>query len=372
MARKVGYVFEERYMRHAPWSIQYSSLVQPFKHWESPETKRRFHGLLAVTGLLDKLQVIRPTPATRAQLQLIHTDRYIDEIEQNSKRPEGGVAGEEAPYSQHAFEIACLSAGGVIAAAEAVMAGHVQTAYALTRPPGHHAEADHGMGFCLFYNVAITARHLLRAFPDQLTKIAIVDYDVHHGNGTQNSFYEDDQVLFISLHQDNNYPANSGNIDDVGKNKGTGFNINIPLPPGSGFGAYQYSFQQVVMPALKNYKPDFILVSSGFDCSYTDPLASMILSTRAFRFMAQQLIDVASEVAKGRIVFAHEGGYSEVYVPFCGTAVIEELLGVKESDQVKDPFLAEAERWVYQELQDHQRKVIDRAVEIHKSRLHSN
>ncbi|EEY59827.1 histone deacetylase, putative [Phytophthora infestans T30-4] len=363
---KVGYVYDERYLWHRPWSQQYSAFVEPFRHWESPETKRRFHSLLAVSGLLDQLVTIRPQIATMIQLERVHTRRYLEELEQLSAREEGGNAGEEAPFSQLAFDIARLSAGGVLAAVDAVMEGRVDTAYALTRPPGHHAVADRGMGFCLLNNVAITAKHLLETYSSQIKKIAIVDYDVHHGNGTQEAFYDDDRVLFVSLHQANNYPADTGKITERGEDKGLGFTVNVPLPPGSGSGAYEYAFRNVVIPSLESFKPDFVLVSSGFDASYADPLAAMILSSSVFRFMAHEVVDVAKRICAGRIVFAHEGGYSETYVPFCGAAVIEELLGIQDVDkQIKDPFLSEVERWEYQELQEHQKKVVDAVLELH-------
>ncbi|KAG2931563.1 hypothetical protein PC115_g6044 [Phytophthora cactorum] len=361
----VGYVYDERYLWHRPWSQHYSALVEPFRHWASPETKRRFHSLLAVSGLLDQLVTIKPQIATKAQLERVHTRRYLEELERLSLREEGGNAGEEAPFSQFAFDIARLSVGGVLAAVDAVMDGRVDTAYALTRPPGQHAVADRGMGFCLLNNVAITAKHLLETCSTQIKKIAIVDYDVHHGNGTQEAFYDDDRVLFISLHQANNYPADSGAVTERGEGKGLGFNVNLPLPPGSGSGAYEYAFKSAVVPALESFKPDFVLVSSGFDASYADPLAAMILSSSVFRVMAHELIEAAKRLCRGRIVFAHEGGYSETYVPFCGAAVIEELLGVQDvGKQIKDPFLSEVERWEYQELQEHQKEVVDTVVDL--------
>lgn len=362
--RRVGYVFDERFLWHETWSSAYSPLVQPFRHWESPETKRRLHALLAVSGLLAKLRVLPGVaPASQAQLRRVHTAAYVDRIERESQREEGGDAGEEAPFSKFAFDIASLSAGGVIAAADAVMDGSVDAAYALTRPPGHHAEPDRGMGFCLFNNIAIAALHVLETYPERVKRVAIVDYDVHHGNGTQRAFFDDPRVLFVSIHQANNYPANSGTIMERGGGDADGLNVNVPLPPGSGFGAYEYAFHRVVTPALRAFKPDLILVSSGFDASYADPLAAMILSSRAFRFMARELMSAARDLCGGKVVFCHEGGYSETYVPFCGAAVVEEMLGIQDpSQQIEDPFLAEAERWEYQELQTHQREVIDRVV----------
>ncbi|TMW68044.1 hypothetical protein Poli38472_007716 [Pythium oligandrum] len=362
----IGYVFDERYLWHRTWSIQYTALTEPFKHWESPETKRRFHSLLVVSGLLDQLQVLRARTATEAELRLIHTERYVSEIKKKSAREEGGNGGEETPFSQFAFEIASLSTGGVLTAVDAVMNGQVRAAYALTRPPGHHATPDRGMGFCLFNNVAIAARFLQKQYPDQVKRVAIVDYDVHHGNGTQDAFFEDDSVLLISIHQANNYPADSGRWEEIGALRGEGYTVNVPLPPGSGHGAYEYTFHQIVTPAVQRFKPDFILVSSGFDASYADPLAAMILSSNSFRFMANELIKLADTLCQGRIIFAHEGGYSETYAPFCGTAVVEALLGVNDpSKRVFDPFLEEAERWEYHDLQDHQRRVVDQVAVLH-------
>ncbi|GMF15798.1 unnamed protein product [Phytophthora lilii] len=317
-------------------------VVEPLLHWESPEPKRRFHSLLAVSGLLDQLVVVKPQVALKLQLERVHTRGYLEEFEQLSKREEGGNAGEEAPLSQFAFDIARLSTGGVIAAADAVMDGRVDTAYALTRPPGYHALKDKGMGFCLLNNVALLPSTCWRRTRPRSSGSPLVDYDVHHGNGTQEAFYEDDHVLFVSLHQANNYPADSGAVSERGQGRGGGFNINVPLLSGSGSGAYEYAFENVVVPALDKFKPDFVLVSSGFDASYADPLVAMILSSSVFRFMARELVEAATRLCGGRIVFAHERGYSETYVPFCGAAVIEELLGVHEPDkQIKDPFLNE-------------------------------
>ncbi|KAG7382360.1 hypothetical protein PHYBOEH_010532 [Phytophthora boehmeriae] len=369
---KVGYVFDERYLWHRPWSSQYSWLVEPYRHWEAPETKRRLHSLLAVSGLLDQLLVLKPRVATPIDVLRVHSSAYLDQLRLLSAREEGGNAGQDAPFSQFGLDIALLSAGGVLSAADAVIQGQVDAAYALTRPPGHHAVADQGMGFCLLNNIAITAKYLLETYPEKIKKIALVDYDVHHGNGTQAAFYDDDRVLFVSLHQANNYPLDTGGVEERGEAKGEGFNINVPLPPGSGSGAYKYAFQKVVIPALEKFKPDFVLVSSGFDASYADPLAAMILSSSVFRFMAHELVDAAKRLCGGRIVFAHEGGYSQTYVPFCGAAVIEELLGVHDvNKQIKDPFLSEVERWGYQELQEHQREVVDSVASAEKLQGHN-
>jgi acetoin utilization deacetylase AcuC-like enzyme len=291
----------------------------------------------------------------------------VEDIQLQSSRMEGGLADTETTFSQYAYEIASLAAGGAIHAVDKVMQKDVDCAYVLCRPPGHHAVTDAGMGFCIFNNVAIAARYLLKTYPESIRKIAIVDYDVHHGNGTEEIFYNDSDVLFISIHQDSNFPIDSGHVHDIGGSDAQGCNINIPLPPGSGSGAYKYVFEKVVTPALGSFHPDFILVSSGFDASYADPLSAMILSSDDFRFMASSLVQSSLELCDGRIVFMHEGGYSESYVPFCGVAVMEAMLGLEnKEDCVQDPFLKEVTRWGGQGLQEHQRQVIDQVAEMHK------
>ncbi|RHY25399.1 hypothetical protein DYB32_008344 [Aphanomyces invadans] len=281
---------------------------------------------------------------------------YVESIQEKSLLPNGGDAGDWAQFSQGAYEIACLSVGGVLALVDAVMSRQVSCGYALVRPPGHHALPDIGMGFCIFNNVAIAAYYLLQEYPSKIRKVAIVDYDVHHGNGTQASFEADDRVLFISVHQDNNYPLNSGRIE------GEGYTINIPLPAGSGTGAYNSTMDRVVVPALHAFEPDFILISSGFDASYMDPLGNMMVSSECFGQMARALKAAASAIpsCNGRLAFCHEGGYSEFYVPFCGAAVIESLLGMEGT--VKDPLLYEARARGNQSLQPHQDAVLEQVI----------
>lgn len=186
------------------------------------------------------------------------------------------------------------------------MAGRITNAYCLVRPPGHHAVANRGMGFCIFNNIALTALYA-RALNVGFKKVAIVDYDVHWGNGTQEAFWNDPNVLFISLHQDNNYPQGGGTLSEIGGEDSLGTTINIPLPPGTGSGGYYYAFERVVLPALSRFKPDLILVSSGFDANYMDPLAAMALSSAAFGNLARQLVLAAETHCQGKIIFLHEG-----------------------------------------------------------------
>lgn len=203
-------------------------------------------------------------------------------------------------------------------------------------------------------NTGLAAMHAREA--RGLGRVAIVDWDVHHGNGAQKAFWRDPTVLTISLHQAGYYPPDSGHVEDIGEGEGEGFNINVPLPPGSGVGAYVAALERVVAPALRAYRPELILVASGLDANAMDPLAHMMLHSNAYRQLTRILMDVAAEVCEGRLVMCHEGGYSAGYVPFCGLAVMEELSGITTG--VEDPLLGFFEGVEYQDLQPHQDEVV--------------
>jgi acetoin utilization deacetylase AcuC-like enzyme len=332
--------------------------IQPFAHFENAETKRRMHELIVVSGLIDQLERIVPRHASEEEILRVHTPEHLARIRTESELPKGGDAGDGfSPFGRGGYEIATLAAGGVIAAVDAVVSGVVDNAYALVRPPGHHALADTGMGFCTFGNIAIAAEHARAA--RGVERIAIVDWDVHHGNGTQAAFYDDPDVLTISLHQDNVFPPASGAISERGKGAGEGCSINVPLPAGTGDGGYLHAMDQVVVTALHRFHPDLILVACGFDASAMDPLARQMLTSSGYRQLTQRLMDVAQEVCDGRIAMSHEGGYSPVYVPFCGLAVIETLAGEKT---FADPFLPIASGYAGHDLQAHQKAVIDAAA----------
>lgn len=358
--QKTGFVFEELYLWHDTGSaasvLPAGLWVEPGQHAENPETKRRFRNLLEVSGLIDRLHRIRAIPATEDDLARFHSREYIARIKTLSAK-RGGEAGESAPFGPGSFEIALLSAGGTMRAIEAVLTGNVNNAYALVRPPGHHAERDRGRGFCLFGNVAVGVMYAREKLG--VTRVAVVDFDVHHGNGTQQAFYENPEVLTISIHQDNLYPANGGLMSENGAGRGAGCNLNIPLPPGSGVGAYISAFERVIVPAVRKFAPELIVVASGFDGGGLDPLGRMMLHSAGYRQLTRLLRQVASDVCRGRLVFSHEGGYSAALVPYFGLAVMEELSGVTTG--VADPFLPLMEAWGHQELQPHQAAVLDRA-----------
>jgi acetoin utilization deacetylase AcuC-like enzyme len=210
-----------------------------------------------------------------------------------------------------------------MAAVDAVVSGRVRRAFANIRPPGHHAMSDKGMGFCIFNNVVIAARHAQRKHG--IERVLVLDWDVHDGNGTQDAFYDDPTVLFFSLHQDKLYPPNFGELEQTGAGAGEGFTVNIPLPAGSGDAAYLAAFEQIVVPVADEFRPQLVLVSAGQDASTMDPLGRMCVSTEGYRRMTQAMIDIAERHAGGRLAVLQEGGYSELYAPYCGLAIVETL-----------------------------------------------
>ena len=358
-----GLVWHERYMwhdtGHAGGPLPAGGWIEPHVHAENPDTKRRMRNLLDVSGLLSQLTHVEPRDATIDEVCRFHTREYVERIRALSAE-RGGDAGGLTPFGPGSFEIALRSAGGTIAAIDAVLDGTIANCYALVRPPGHHAIADSGMGFCIFGNAAIGAHHARQT--RGLERVAIVDWDVHHGNGTQAAFYGDPSVLTISLHQDNNFPPGSGSLEESGEGAGEGFNINVPLPPGSGVGAYVSAFERVVCPALRAFQPQLVMVASGFDASGMDPLARQMMHSDGYRELTRLLMEVADECCEGRLVMTHEGGYSPSVVPFCGLAVLEQMSG--QRTEVEDPFLGLMAGSGGQDLQPHQAAVIDRAAAL--------
>ena len=358
-----GLVWHELYMWHdtgtSAWVMPAGLSVQPLGHIESAEGKRRIKNLVDVSGLLDHLVLLKPRAATEEEILRLHTPEYVARIKRESDAL-GGEAGDLTPFGHGSNEIALLAAGGCITAVDAVLDGKVGNAYALVRPPGHHAERDAGKGFCIFANVAIAVQHARVA--RGLSRVAVVDWDVHHGNGTEHAFYSDPNVLTISIHQDNNFPPASGALADTGAGAGQGFNINVPLPAGSGVGAYVATFENVVAPALRNFGPELIVIASGLDASAMDPLASMMMTSDGYRRLTQVMLATAGDVCGGRLVACHEGGYSPAYVPYCGLAIMEELSGVHTG--LEDPLLPLLSAMGGQELQPHQAAVIDEAAKL--------
>ena len=362
-AIETGYLYHELFAWHdtgtdaGMFPTDPSAGLQPYVNYENADTKRRIHELIVVSGLIEDLQRIEIVDAPREDLLLIHPAEYLDKLKQISDQPKGGDAGDgETPLAKGGFEIAAKGVGAVSTLMKSVIAGQVRNGYALVRPPGHHAVRAGGMGYCLLSNLGVAIAVAKRENPG--IRIAVVDWDVHHGNGTQDIFWDDVDVLTISLHQDRLYPRTSGMREEMGVD---GSNVNIPLPAGTGNGGYLYAFDQVVIPALMRFKPDLIAVASGFDSSVYDPLGRMMVTASGYAKMTAKLQEVADVYSKGRIVIAHEGGYNAVYSPFCGLFVLQQLSGIKKLD---DPFI-HTENYPGQDLYPHQAEVIDLAAAQH-------
>ena len=336
-----GFCFDERTLWHttgeAALFLKPGGWIQPPAaggHAESPETKRRFKNLLDVSGLTRHLAVESAPEASEDALRRIHPAAYLTEFKRLSDAG-GGQLGEETPFGQGAYEIAALSAGLAIHAMDRVLTGQWRNAYSLSRPPGHHCLPATPMGFCLMANIPIAIEEMRARH--QVGKVAVIDWDVHHGNGTQAVYWDRADTLTISLHQTNCYPTHSGTPQERGEGAGQGANLNIPLLPGGGHQSYLTALDRIVLPALHRFRPDLIVVASGLDANALDPLARMLAHSDTYREMTRRLMQAADALCGGRLVMVHEGGYSEAYVPFCGQAILETLSGRRT--QVIDPFL---------------------------------
>jgi len=301
---------------------------------ESPDSKRRLLSLIQMSGLGGQLDMCSAPIATDDELMRIHPREYLSRFKALSDTT-GGDLGDLAPFGKGSYEIAALSAGLAIGAIDRVLGRRSSNAFSLSRPPGHHCLRDKPMGFCLLANIPV-AIEAARA-KHQVERVAVIDWDVHHGNGTQSIYYEDPHTLTVSLHQDRCFPPGYSGTEECGAGAGLGANINIPLLPGGGHDAYLYAMERIVVPALDRFRPELIVVASGLDASAVDPLARMLLHTESYRAMTRLMLDAADRHCDGRLSIIHEGGYSEAYVPFCGHAIVETLANVRT--EVIDPML---------------------------------
>jgi acetoin utilization deacetylase AcuC-like enzyme len=333
-----GLVYDERFLAHetgdeATVVTRSGSFdLSPAPHPSSAFIIQRTKEFLDGAGLTAQLQPIATRAATYEELAVYHTWEYISGIQDCASRgpicgpftKTWGTIDEDTVISPGSFEAALYAAGGAMNAVQTVLQGDVRKAYALLRPPGHHATKNQALGFCIFNNIVLAAQYARNVLG--LERIMIVDWDVHHGNGTQDAFYADPGVLFVSLHQQNWFPKQGGELEQVGNGDGTGYTINIPLPPGTGDRGYQAAIEQIVVPIGLQYCPQLILVSAGQDANWLDPLAHMMMTMDGYRTLTQQLVKLADTVCSGRLVMLHEGGYSLPYIPYCTAAVVEALV----------------------------------------------
>ncbi len=338
--KRTGFWWDERCFWHVggnyAFLVPVGGLVQPLAAGglpESPETKRRLKNLMDVTGLTKELAAASAAPASEEELRRVHPEAYLARFRELSDSG-GGELGRRTPFGPGGFEIAALSAGLATAALRAVLSGEQDNAYALSRPPGHHCLPDFPNGFCLLGNIAIAVEAALAE--RRAARVAVVDWDVHHGNGTEAIFYDRSDVLTISLHQERNYPHDTGGVEDRGADEGEGFNVNVPLMPGGGHRTYLEAIERIVVPALRDFQPDAIVVACGYDASAVDPLSRMMAGSDTFREMTGAMMEAAQDLCDGRLVVVHEGGYSEAHVPFCGHAVIQTLADT--SIEAPDPL----------------------------------
>ena len=313
---RTGLVQDARFRRHDTGP----------EHPERPARLEAIERALAAAGLTNRCVPLPIRPATAEEIHRIHQPEYVERLSRACRDGEPFIDVPDSAICPESYDVALLAAGAVVEATDAVMAGRIDNAFCSVRPPGHHAMADRSMGFCLLNNVAIAAEHLIRRHG--LERVLIVDWDVHHANGTQASFESRPEVMVISLHGHPSwvYPGTSGFASETGLADGEGFTINLPMFPGSGEAEYRRAFVEKVLPAMGWYQPQFVLVSAGFDAHRADPLAPILLEDESFDRMTRHVMNIASRYAWGRLVSVLEGGYDLEAMGRCVVSHVAHLL----------------------------------------------
>lgn len=311
---QTGIIWTERFLEHDTGS----------HHPERPARLRSMYDALSRSAVMGRVAIIEPTPVDLKIVERVHAVEYINKFRNVCGEGSSVIDTPDCPICPMSFEIAELAAGGSVNAVDGVMDGTLRNAFCLLRPPGHHAERRSAMGFCFFNNIAVAAEHL-RAHHN-LNRIAILDWDVHHGNGTQHHFEKDPDALFISIHQHPNtlFPG-TGHEWERGAGAGLDATVNIPMMPESEDEDYHRAFEQQILPAIVRFKPEFILVSTGFDPHRRDPLAHINLTTEAFGWMTRQVRVLADQLCQGRLVTFLEGGYELQTLADCTQIHVEML-----------------------------------------------
>lgn len=314
-----AYVYDPQYLEH-----------NRSGHVERRERLETTMQVLRQDRLLDDLVQVEATPVPMEHLLKVHEQQYVNLVRQVADKG-GGNLDPDTYVNGRSYEVALLAAGGMLNLVQAVLDGEVENGFALVRPPGHHALPGRGMGFCLFNNIAVAAKYALSQ--NGLSRILIVDFDLHHGNGTQDVFFATSEVLYFSTHQYPFYPG-TGHWSDIGEGEGEGYTLNVPLPPGVGDQGYERIFDEILYPAAERYRPELILVSAGYDAHWADPLGMMQLSATGYSSLTHVVKEMAEEFCDGRLAFTLEGGYDLEALAHSIAATMQALLG----DDITDPL----------------------------------
>ena len=301
---KTGFIHDDRFLEHdtgpghPECSARLSSTISYL------QTQPWYDGLIQIKSCDARIE----------DIMTIHDAAYIKHAEEVCRAGNGFLDSMDVSVCTESYDIALLAAGSAMQLADKIINRDIDNGFALLRPPGHHAEQTMALGFCVFNNIAILARYLQNTY--QLNKIAIIDWDVHHGNGTQHLFEEDPSVLYISTHQYPFYPG-TGSYAETGRGKGAGATLNCPVPAGTNDEDYRLIFKQTILPKLNDFKPEMVLISAGFDAHAADPLANINLNTNSYQWMTEQIMDIAHQFCEDRIISLLEGGYNLDALPKC-------------------------------------------------------
>jgi acetoin utilization deacetylase AcuC-like enzyme len=298
----------------------------------------RTRTLFTTAGVDAQAELVAPQPASVDDILRVHSPEHVERMQAVAAAGQGDAGGGYTPMDGRSYDLALLSAGSALAALDAVVGGGRRFAHAMLRRSGHHASRDTGYGFCIFNNCAVAAAAARAVYG--LERVAILDIDAHHGNGTEALFLADPGVLTVSIHQDRSFPVETGMVETVGEGDGVGFNVNVNLPAGTGDPGYLDALDRVVVPILHEYRPQLLIIANGVDGNLFDPLSRLSVTAAGFAAIARRLRRVADDVGDGRLVSVQEGGYSPVYAPFCWLAFVETAAALEVHEDPWEPFIA--------------------------------